>query len=85
MNIEELEREHEKVLLALEQEIEGWKSANRILKAHLEQAEKALQLVVEDMEADTHVKYDGEEFVLVYKSSAEYIAAKQALKAIRGN
>jgi hypothetical protein len=51
----------------------------------IEQAEKALQLVVEDMEADTHAKYDGEEFVLVYKSSVEYIAAKEALQAIRGN
>lgn len=44
-NVEDLQIEHEKDLLALEQEIEGWKSANRILKIKLDIAEKALERI----------------------------------------
>lgn len=44
---EDMEREHEKSLLALEQEIEGWKSTNRILKARLAMARNCLQEVFE--------------------------------------
>jgi hypothetical protein len=75
MNIEELEREHEKVLLALEQEIEGWKSANRILKAHLEQAENALEEVKTATLFLQHVPPMG----------MLYDLAEINLKAIRGN
>jgi hypothetical protein len=44
---EDVEHEHEKDLLALEQEIEGWKSANRILNARLGMARNCLQEVFE--------------------------------------
>lgn len=43
---EELEREHEKGLIALEQEIEGWKAANRLLIARIDVLEKAKIYVV---------------------------------------
>lgn len=79
--IEDLEREHEKSLIALEQEIEGWRSVHRILKARVEMAEKALERFAE--KSNWHKdEYGGPVWICVNGEHPTLVAEK-ALKAIR--